>query len=204
MRLSLDTPSDQVILRALREGRLRQAADSLVLIYSGAVYRACRLACVDSELAEELAYETYAALFSDLSALHGAESVKSQLLGAAQERVMAKLLPDLSREPAAAPSLANEGAPAERENLRRALARLSARERAILGVAYGFTAVPFPFAAGSVLEELAAALQRLKAAMAQSEEPSDGALVARLAEVHWRVPERLQRRLEVLCSSLGG
>lgn len=204
MRLSLDTPSDQVILRALREGRLRQAADTLVLIYSGAVYRACRLASAEPGAAEEIAYDTYSAVFSNLTKLRGGVGMKTWLLAEARERVASALLSDVPLEEGPAPLLEGEGASIDREALRRGLDELPARPRALLGVAYGFGLPTFPFREAEVLAELSKALNHLASAIEQGATPSPKHVAARLSELHWRIPERLQRRLEVLCSSLGG
>ncbi|MBW2733944.1 MAG: sigma-70 family RNA polymerase sigma factor [Deltaproteobacteria bacterium] len=205
MRLSLDTPSDQVILRALREGELRQAADTLVLIYAGVVYRACRLASSEASTAEDLAYETYTAIFGDLSKLHGSVSLKNRLLSEAQERTALVLLPGVSlhRRESSVLDLDVQGAPVDREALRRAVDELVPRHRALLGVAFGFALPTFPFAAAEV-PELKEALGQLVASIPQEAAPSLKEVAMRLGDLHWRVPERLQRRLEVLCSSLGG
>ncbi len=84
MEIQIDTASDQAILSALREGKLRHAAGLMVRYYGNAIFTVCRNRLVQPEAAEDLTQECFRRAFSELAGLQGASSPLDWLLRIAE------------------------------------------------------------------------------------------------------------------------
>jgi DNA-directed RNA polymerase specialized sigma24 family protein len=91
MQIEIDSASDQAILSALREAKVRQAAGLLVRYYGNSVYNVCRSLVTDNELSEDLTQETFRRAFSELGSIQGSSSPRSWLIGIAQRACAAAL-----------------------------------------------------------------------------------------------------------------
>ena len=85
MQIQIDSASDQAILSALREGKVRHAAGLLVSYHGNTIYNVCRSLVADPELAEDLTQESFRRAFSRLEGIQGTSSPRSWLVGIAQQ-----------------------------------------------------------------------------------------------------------------------
>ena len=84
MQIEIDNASDQAILSALREGKVRQAAGLLVRNHGNTVYNVCRSLVSDPELAEDATQQVFHRAFSELGSIQGTSSPRVWLIGIAQ------------------------------------------------------------------------------------------------------------------------
>lgn len=130
MEIRIDSPSDQAILSALREGKLRQAAGLLVRYHGNTIYNVCRTLVTDPELAEDLTQESFRRAFAGLSGIQGSASPRSWLVGIAQsccaEALQAVSSPEAAELPEIEPAGLDSGVWRISESLQRRLEVLAA------------------------------------------------------------------------------
>jgi DNA-directed RNA polymerase specialized sigma24 family protein len=85
MQIEIDSPSEQAILTALREGKNRHAAGLLVSYHGNTIYNLCRSLVGDAEQAEDLTQEAFRRALARLDGLLSAPSPRSWLVGVAQQ-----------------------------------------------------------------------------------------------------------------------
>ncbi|HJL01824.1 MAG TPA: sigma-70 family RNA polymerase sigma factor [Polyangiaceae bacterium LLY-WYZ-15_(1-7)] len=188
------THPDAPLLRALREGDVRAAAEGLVRRYADEVHALCRAMVRDATAAEDLAQDVFGRAFAALPAFRAEASLRTWILRIARNRCVDHLRarqrepwgPGAEEEPDAQPAAEPSVAQllVHREQLRAGLDALSEGERALVVLRFGHElgypelADAFGLKEGAVRMRVSRAVAKMRAVL---ETPGAGAMRSRSA-----------------------